>query len=367
MCSYQCPTYLLKQDENESPRGRIALAQAIAGQSIRNNETAQHHLETCLNCLRCEKICPSKVSYSKIKSNVDLLLEHEDDSGKLVTLLSRLTCKNWRRLGNLFRYLNLIGLLPLVTRVFFSQHRFYLRPMQKLAIDTNADAELQIFSGCLSNIFDQQTQASLFNFLKACSISYNIPDKQQCCGSLAKHNGKHTVSLECMDNNEAVFTADKPVLFTASGCGAHLKRQKASFNFVEAGDFLLQDPRFHQLTFKPLNNIKVLIHSPCSEKNTLNKSSSLQILKKIPDIKLLELTEATPCCGAAGSHMLKHPHTANAIRQFTEAEIHKARPDIIVSTNYTCAMHIAAGLKQKGLDIEVMHPLSLLHRQLIQR
>ena len=65
--------------------------------------------------------------------------------------------------------------------------------------------------------------------------------------------------------------------------------------------------------------------------------------------------------------MIKHTEAAQQIRFYTEKEILNIKPQIIVSTNYPCAMHIAAGLKEKGLDIEVMHPLSLLARQLMTR
>jgi glycolate oxidase iron-sulfur subunit len=37
---------------------------------------------------------------------------------------------------------------------------------------------------------------------------------------------------------------------------------------------------------------------------------------------------------------------------------------ILVSSNIGCAMHLAAGLKTAGIEIEVVHPITLLARQM---
>jgi glycolate oxidase iron-sulfur subunit len=38
-------------------------------------------------------------------------------------------------------------------------------------------------------------------------------------------------------------------------------------------------------------------------------------------------------------------------------------PDLIVTTNPGCALHLIAGLREAGLAVEVCHPVELLARQ----
>src|SRR3954467_2475401 len=66
LCLPHCPTYRISLDEAESPRGRIALARLIAGGELAAGPGALQHLDQCLACLSCEKVCPSEVRYGEI-------------------------------------------------------------------------------------------------------------------------------------------------------------------------------------------------------------------------------------------------------------------------------------------------------------
>ncbi len=374
MCSTQCPTYRINQNENESPRGRIALAQALANDQLSDLTLVERHINSCLSCLACEKICPSKVAYGDILDNTRMLIiQKTDRSNIMIRAISRLSMRQWRRLAQLYHLSYQLRLPQLFSKMFATDYSVYLRATEKHPPLKPHTEQVKLFTGCLSHIFDQQTHASLIAVLDACKIESQLAKKQTCCGALARHKGYFNEAETCRQRNENAFTKQAiPILFSASACGAHLQSiakndSNSTFHAAqEAGQFLLNHKNFQQLQFRALNK-RVLIHSPCTEKNVLKASSSYKILNNIPDITLLSLPETTPCCGAAGSYMLQHPANAIKIRQFTDDEIAKKSPDIIVSSNYSCAMHLAAGLRQKGLDIEVLHPLRLLHQQLIKR
>ncbi len=66
LCLPNCPTYVELGDENDSPRGRIYLMQAIDEGRIGPSERIQHHLDLCLDCRACETVCPSGVQYGRL-------------------------------------------------------------------------------------------------------------------------------------------------------------------------------------------------------------------------------------------------------------------------------------------------------------
>ena len=68
MCLPHCPTYQLLRNEADSPRGRIALMQAYASGQLETSPALITHLDRCLACRACERMCPSKVEYGKLEA-----------------------------------------------------------------------------------------------------------------------------------------------------------------------------------------------------------------------------------------------------------------------------------------------------------
>ncbi|MGA7964654.1 MAG: 4Fe-4S dicluster domain-containing protein, partial [Gammaproteobacteria bacterium] len=69
LCLPYCPTYGLTHEEGDSPRGRIALIQALAEGSLEPSSVARAHLEGCLSCRACEAVCPAGVPYGRLLDN----------------------------------------------------------------------------------------------------------------------------------------------------------------------------------------------------------------------------------------------------------------------------------------------------------
>jgi glycolate oxidase iron-sulfur subunit len=65
-CLPVCPTYLLWNEEMDSPRGRIYLMKMVAEGDATINEKWVSHFDACLGCMACMTACPSGVDYAKL-------------------------------------------------------------------------------------------------------------------------------------------------------------------------------------------------------------------------------------------------------------------------------------------------------------
>jgi glycolate oxidase iron-sulfur subunit len=89
------------------------------------------------------------------------------------------------------------------------------------------------------------------------------------------------------------------------------------------------------------------------------------LLRRSPGLEIIPLPAEIRCCGAAGSYMIDHPRMASALRDDVLERIAAIQPACLLTSNPGCAMHLRAGLKQRGLgDVAVLHPVTLLARQL---
>src|SRR5687767_3542941 len=62
-CTATCPTYVLLNDELDSPRGRIYLIKEMLEHEQPATREVVVHIDRCLSCLACMTTCPSGVHY----------------------------------------------------------------------------------------------------------------------------------------------------------------------------------------------------------------------------------------------------------------------------------------------------------------
>lgn len=382
LCLPQCPTYNLSLNENESPRGRISLIQAVSAGQITPSASLLTHLDHCLLCRRCERVCPSQVQYGK------LTLQARNELTQLKPALSisaqlglwfietpqrlnlfRMLLRFYQHSGlqwllrktralTLFRLQQLEARLPVIHKAF-----------KPTLSDNGSKQRIALFTGCTQNLFDSKAISASYHLLTQLGYEVAIPADQVCCGALHDSQGQAIKAQQLLDNNNAVFNAGKfeKILYLSSGCGAYLTEQKDqhdSFDhFQEITDFLLQHKAFKQLKFKPCTT-SVAVHLPCSQKNVLKQNNTaLSLLEHIPGIKLFDL-EQSACCGAGGTTMLSHPEMAAELRQPLLTSITTNECDVVVTTNPGCQLHLQDGFNQEHPAIRVEHPVTLLAQQL---
>src|SRR5438045_5180892 len=70
-----CPTYLLLEDELDSPRGRIYLIKEMLEHERPATEEVVKHIDRCLSCLACMTTCPSGVHYQHLIDHARVHIE----------------------------------------------------------------------------------------------------------------------------------------------------------------------------------------------------------------------------------------------------------------------------------------------------
>ena len=374
MCLPTCPTYKVSKNESESPRGRIALMQGIVNGDLPLNSKVTKHLDHCVSCLSCENICPSTVQYETLIDSIreyTAINTNNKKTGKIISLLLAPLVKNTlfgvmrlyqgSGLQFLFRssgILKPLGLKEKDKLLPKLSSRLKLKPLYKTQ-QQSALGTVALFTGCMGDIFEQNTIQASITVLNALGFNVAIP-KQVCCGALHQHSGYPTQAESFATvNRRSLLSADKyvAILFTASGCGTQLKSslKQASIPVHSIMQFVSLYIHKNTLTLKPVQQ-HVAIHQPCSLKNSLHEEQAvIEILSAIPQLRITELQ--AECCGAAGKNMLTQPQLAAQIRQPIIEQIDKFSPNLLVSSNIGCALHLKSAISD---NIPLIHPVELL-------
>jgi glycolate oxidase iron-sulfur subunit len=82
----------------------------------------------------------------------------------------------------------------------------------------------------------------------------------------------------------------------------------------------------------------------------------------IDGIEFVEMPEADWCCGSAGSQLITHYETSLNVLARKMDNLRATRAEYIASGCPGCQMQLNVGIRQRGLNVQVVHPIELLDR-----
>lgn len=380
LCLPHCPTYALDATETESPRGRIALAAAGTSGTTEPGFELRLHLDHCLGCLACERVCPVPVHYGPllVEARAALaparrrprLLLNILSRPRLLRFLARLAqaiaARHW--MPALARALPKDSALRALTQILAVAPppvRVPARGAQTSPPASDHPRRIALFGGCVQGVYEGDAQKAALQLLAAagCEVS---PLDNICCGALAAHTGDADRADTLMARvREAFARKGAEMLLTATpGCLGTLRAALPNTPVEEALGFLAANA--DALTFLPLN-ARVALHLPCTQVNVARNGDAVRrLLARVPGLRIDVLPTKAQCCGAAGNHALEFPRRAAAYREKVLATLPQPAPDILLTSNIGCRLHLSVGLQERDSAVKVEHPLTLLARQLVQ-
>jgi glycolate oxidase iron-sulfur subunit len=113
----------------------------------------------------------------------------------------------------------------------------------------------------------------------------------------------------------------------------------------------------------PGRPLRVGYHDPCHLAHAQHvRGEPRSLLRRLPGIELVDLPNSDWCCGSAGVYNLAHPAMADAQLAQKVDSIAAVAAEVVVASNPGCAMHMARGAAERGLDVQIVHLVELLAR-----
>ena len=385
-CTATCPTYQLLGDELDGPRGRIYLMKAVLEGATPTRKT-QAHLDRCLTCRSCESTCPSGVHYGELL----------DIGRKLVE------AKVPRPLGE--QALRWVLKEGLPSPLFAPAMKLgqLLRPLLPAALKAKVPAKqdagtwpstvharkVLLLAGCVQPAMAPNINSATARVLDAAGVQCLIAAQAGCCGAVKFHlNDQQGGKAQMRANIEAwwpyVQDGVEAIIMNASGCGVTVKEYghllkdeplyaaKAARISALTKDLSEWLPELSERLSGKLDARSVAqagamaFHPPCSLQHGQQLRGGVEKhLQALGfDIKVTG-AEAHLCCGSAGTYSVINPDLAYQLRDrklgHLQATFAGSAPDLIVSANMGCIMHL-----QSGTSTPVRHWVEVLDEALAQ-
>lgn len=371
-CNATCPTYQLSGDEREGPRGRIYLMKALLENDAAGPDTREH-LNHCLQCRSCETTCPSGVQYGRL---LDLVRPHLDQLSPPPLPRRLLRAVLLRVLPHPARLRPLVAigrlLRPLLPRDIATQLG---RP--SAARDWPAPRHprrVLLLGGCVQPVLRPAIDVAAARLFDAAGLSLLSVPGSHCCGALAHHLGDEAGARAAMRANLDAWGAllderVEAIVTSASACTLELK---------DYGRLLADDPHYGELAQRVAalvrDPVEVLeretgalagridgagrvlaFHAPCTLQHGQRLPGRVERLLGTLGFRVAPVADGHLCCGAAGTHVLFEPHTAERLRTAKLERLMEGRPTQIASANIGCLLHL-----ESAAPVPVQHWLEVL-------
>lgn len=395
ICLPQCPTYRVLGEEMDSPRGRVYLMRAAAEDRITLTPTMAHHLDLCLGCRACETACPSGVPFGQLleatrgqferrgvtaptrdRATLRFILATFPHPGRLGPMLHALRMYRWtgmqamvRGLGLLAPFKKLRAMEALLPRVPWPG-----APLPELIPARGPRrGRAGLLLGCAQRFFYPDVNADTARLLSAAGYDVMVPRAQECCGALHLHAGRLDEFRAMARRLMPAFADADVVVVNAAGCGSALK---------EYGHWLPDDTaRMFAERVRDVSEVlagcdlplrampqTVTYHDACHLAHGQKvRAQPRELLRRIPGLTLVDLTDSELCCGSAGVYNLLEPAIAGRLGREKVARIRETGARVVTAGNPGCLMQIHQHCREAGLDVEVVHPVTLLARALEER
>ena len=393
ICLPQCPTYRVLGEEMDSPRGRVYLMRAAAEGRAELTPGLARHLDLCLGCRACETACPSGVPFGQLleatRAQLDRKRVRARESAHATLEWALSIFPHPDRLGALLWPLRLYQASGLRTLVRASG---ILAPFKRLqAMDAllprvlpgasslpelipargRARGRAALLTGCVQRFFFPEINLATARLLSAAGWEVVVPRGQGCCGALHLHAGRLDEFRAMARSLMAALGRDVDIVVTnAAGCGSALKEYGHWLGDGGAERFagLVKDISEVLVDADlPLGELRetVTYHDACHLAHGQKvRAQPRELLRRIPGVTLVELTDSDLCCGSAGVYNLLEPEMAAELGRRKLERIRETGARIVAAGNPGCIMQISQQALEAGLALEVMHPVTLLSRAL---
>jgi len=236
-----------------------------------------------------------------------------------------------------------------------------------------ADKRVQLMATCLCDAFYADTARATVEVLEYLGCTVEFPTEQTCCGQPAFNGGDWTASRKVIRHSIRTFAGNLPVVVPSASCasmlfhGASLAFEKEpdradaeqlGNRAWELADFIVN--ALGVKTWPGRYDAHIALHRSCHSRGTETIPAATALLSSIQGTEVVQFGETEQCCGFGGTFSVAFPNISRNMGQLKLDHLRKNNPDLLVSVDMSCMMHLGGLAEKEGKPVRTQHVAQVL-------
>lgn len=236
--------------------------------------------------------------------------------------------------------------------------------------------KVQLFVTCIVETLRPQAGLAVVSVLEALGLEVIVPEGQTCCGQPAFNGGLWDEARPLARHTLDVLSqSDAPIVVPSGSCTDMIKHHYVELLADDpvyaqrARDIAARTYEFTQFLVDVLGVTdvkahfagKVTYHPSCHLLRNLSvQQQPRELLKNVRDLEVIDLPNATECCGFGGLFAIKMGDISSAMLQRKLDAIVSTGAQAVIGCDVSCLLNISGGLHRRGAKIETKHIAEIL-------
>jgi L-lactate dehydrogenase complex protein LldE len=236
---------------------------------------------------------------------------------------------------------------------------------------------ISLFITCYNDVLFPATGIAVVKLLERLGHTVVFRSQQTCCGQMHYNTGYQRETIPLVRKFVEVFADDELVVSPSASCVAMIRDhyEKAA---LMANDPTLLDkvrqviPRVFELTELLVRKLgsedvgayyphRVTYHPSCHSLRMLRVGDApVRLLQNVAGMELVQLPNATECCGFGGTFAIKNAETSSAMLADKVQCVLDTGAEFCTAGDNSCLMHIYGGLHRRKLRVKTIHIAQIL-------
>jgi L-lactate dehydrogenase complex protein LldE len=234
-----------------------------------------------------------------------------------------------------------------------------------------------LFITCLVDGLYPDVGKATVRLLRRLGHDVEVPLGQTCCGQMHVNTGYPREALPLVRNHVKTFLDYDAIVAPSGSCTGSIRHQHADVARRYGDDALAEGAQAVARHTYELSEFlvdvlgvvdvgayfphRVTYHPTCHSLRLLRVGDRpLRLLREVRGLDLVELPDASSCCGFGGTFSLKNPDVSTAMLADKMSNVLSTEAEVCTAGDSSCLMHIGGGLSRLRTGVRTVHLAEIL-------